>query len=285
MRKITIFVICVLLVDSCLLIFPIQNVKASRILYVGGSGPGNYSTIQSAIDVANSLDTVFVYSGTYFEEFDIEKSINLIGENKDNTIIDGYNSVFQIKADVVTIYGFTFQTSIRLYILSSWVNFSNNIMDGSVFLKNSEYCTIAYNHIDCDNVISSGITLTFSNNNHIVYNEIGGSADRIYLINSEYNIIQNNNLFGFSGIGVSLLDSSDNYINYNNFNLIGSFQAFFINSGSTNWNANYWSGWGYVSVKPVFGVLALHSSASIYIPWIKFDRKPALIPYEIPKIE
>lgn len=34
------------------------------ILYVGGSGPGNYSKIQDAIDDASKGDTVFVYNGT-----------------------------------------------------------------------------------------------------------------------------------------------------------------------------------------------------------------------------
>jgi hypothetical protein len=58
-------------------------------LYVGGSGPGNYTTIQSAVDAASPDDTIFVYNGIYFENVQINKSINLIGENIDNTIIDG----------------------------------------------------------------------------------------------------------------------------------------------------------------------------------------------------
>jgi len=32
-------------------------------LYVGGSGPNNYTKIQDAIDNASNGDTVFVYSG------------------------------------------------------------------------------------------------------------------------------------------------------------------------------------------------------------------------------
>jgi hypothetical protein len=54
----------------------------STTLYVGGTGPGNYTSIQSAINDATSGDTVFVYSGTYYENIVIDVSINLIGENK-----------------------------------------------------------------------------------------------------------------------------------------------------------------------------------------------------------
>ena len=38
-------------------------------LYVGGLGPGNYTTIQAAIDDASDGDTVFVYddSSPYYE--------------------------------------------------------------------------------------------------------------------------------------------------------------------------------------------------------------------------
>ena len=36
-------------------------------LYVGGSGPNNYTRIQDAIDNASVNDTIIVFSGLYFE--------------------------------------------------------------------------------------------------------------------------------------------------------------------------------------------------------------------------
>ena len=61
------------------------------ILYVGGSGPGNYSNIKDAIDDARDGDTVFVYndSSPYCENIIIDKSIRLVGEEKNTTVIDG----------------------------------------------------------------------------------------------------------------------------------------------------------------------------------------------------
>ncbi len=51
-------------------------------LYVGGSGPGNYSSIQAAINDAENDDTVFVFddSSPYYEHVKVDKTINLIGE-------------------------------------------------------------------------------------------------------------------------------------------------------------------------------------------------------------
>ena len=57
-------------------------------LYVGGSGEGNYTMIQDAIDNTSDGDTVFVYNGIYHERIRIYTSINLIGENIENTIMN-----------------------------------------------------------------------------------------------------------------------------------------------------------------------------------------------------
>jgi len=90
-----------------------QLIKSSgggNILYVGGSGPGNYTGIQSAIDDANNGDTIFVYNGTYYGALDIGKSnITIIGENRDTTIIDGkkYFQTVRIYANRGKLSGFT----------------------------------------------------------------------------------------------------------------------------------------------------------------------------------
>ena len=50
-------------------------------LYVGGGGPGNYTTVQEAIDAANDGDTVYVFGGTYYENVIVNKRLSLIGES------------------------------------------------------------------------------------------------------------------------------------------------------------------------------------------------------------
>jgi parallel beta-helix repeat protein len=72
------------------------------ILYVGGSGPGNYSTIQSAINNSSDGDIIFIYNGIYYEHILINKKISLIGENNYSTIIDGGQNQSSPVVHVVT---------------------------------------------------------------------------------------------------------------------------------------------------------------------------------------
>ncbi len=81
--------------------------------YVGGSGPGNYSKIQDAIDNASAGDTIFVYddSAPYFERLIINTTLALLGENRTTTIINStaydYDTVVTINADDTILTGFT----------------------------------------------------------------------------------------------------------------------------------------------------------------------------------
>ena len=62
--------IILLFVGTCIIPAIAQDTEKSlpssrgNWLYVGGSGPGNYTRIQDAIDNASDGDTVFVYSGS-----------------------------------------------------------------------------------------------------------------------------------------------------------------------------------------------------------------------------
>ncbi|SVA89937.1 uncharacterized protein METZ01_LOCUS142791, partial [marine metagenome] len=57
-----------------------------------GSQENPLETIQLAIDVSSSGDSVFVSSGSYFENISIHKGITVIGEDRETTIIDGDGS-------------------------------------------------------------------------------------------------------------------------------------------------------------------------------------------------
>ena len=55
-----------------------------------------------------------IYDGTYYENLEVNKKINLIGEDRNTTIIDGFKNgpVVTITANKVTITGFTVQNGV-----------------------------------------------------------------------------------------------------------------------------------------------------------------------------
>ena len=132
------------------------NLKGD-ILYVGGSGSGNYSSIKAAIDNASSGDTVFVFnhSSPYFENIIINESINFEGENKESTVINGgwEGDVVNISADHVKITGFTIRYS-GSYNAGIKIHTSYNVIEDNILLRNSDGICIKSSH---DNIITGNI--------------------------------------------------------------------------------------------------------------------------------
>ena len=78
-----------------------------------GSEEHPYQYIQDGIDNANPGNVIYVFNGTYYEDISIYKTVSLIGENKDNTIIDGGGccNVVEITTNEVIIAQFTIMNS------------------------------------------------------------------------------------------------------------------------------------------------------------------------------
>lgn len=97
----------------CLLLAGSTNISA-RTITAGHTTDADYWTIQEAVDAADPSggDTVRVMIGTYNEDVVISKSLVLLNNDKDRTIID-YDGVSGIvvlvTVDNVTIRGFTIQ--------------------------------------------------------------------------------------------------------------------------------------------------------------------------------
>jgi len=158
---------------------PLSN---GNTLYVGGSGEGNYTMIQNAIDDASDGDTILVYSGNYKENVVINKHLTLKGIKSENIpIIDGCNT-----NDVVTITA------------------NNCIFEGFQVINSSE-----------KNWSYSGINV-MSNNNIIQNNTISYNENGIWIENSDSNTIYGNN-FSWNTIGISLAESCKNEISNNIF--------------------------------------------------------------------
>jgi nitrous oxidase accessory protein len=187
MKKILTWSVILLFVAMSIIPSSAQNSERSSLptsrgnwLYVGGSGPGNYTTIQGAIDDASDGDTVFVFNGTYYENIVLDNSITLVGENKDTTVIDGgrCGDVVVINADRVVIRYFS-------------------IMNSSLSYEPDESCGIRISESSSINISNCNI---FSNNQGV---EIRGSS------NTVFHCIISSNL----GRGVRLTGNSNSLVN------------------------------------------------------------------------
>lgn len=172
-------------------------------MYVGGIGPGNFTNIQDAIDRSSNGYTVFVYNGIYHENIVIKKTINLIGEDKNITIIDGetINDVISVYANGVTISGFTIQNSGNTPMVDAGIElYSNdNEIIGNIVSDNGDYAI--------------GIFLNGSSNNTIKNNQIYGNGNEgIYLEGSMNNLIKNNDVFNNGHCSVVISHSSYNTV-------------------------------------------------------------------------
>jgi len=200
-----------------------------KTLYVGGSGPNNYTRIQDAINDSNDGDTVFVYNGTYNEFVEINKQITLQGENKYNTIVEGGGlprfavfHVFPAGATNVKISNFTIRNTPDYRGISLYSG-NNTIINCILYNLHTGIYVYSDNNsiINCqcyNNYV--GIGINTGNNNEISFcrcylnNYLGISIEN----HGDNNKISNCNIYsnvgkGFStGIGIFFGYANDNGI-------------------------------------------------------------------------
>jgi parallel beta-helix repeat protein len=213
---------------------PSQPTSTGNWLYVGGSGPGNYTRIQNAIDNASAGDTVFVYhhSTPYYENLRVDKSICLIGEEKNTTIIDGngIRNVTLVTADNVIISGFTLQHSGEynqygysdsgIFLLSNGDTITGNIIKdnrNNLCTRNSMNNTIVHNVIsnNLSNHSYDGIDMFNSTKNRIENNTISGSVAGIDIENGSENSISDNVFINCLIISIYFSSCTNNRISHN----------------------------------------------------------------------
>jgi parallel beta-helix repeat protein len=154
--------------------------------------PDNYATISAAVENAAPGDTILVKRGIYYENVAINKSLSIIGEDAQNTIVIGSGgvpsqSVFNISASNVRVSGFTIES--MNYSLTTPSKFATGIGIGG------DNCTIDSNNIlnvyrgiyvggwgdlcggkDSTTIAENNITGTFSDGIRL----FGGSMNKIY---------------------------------------------------------------------------------------------------------
>lgn len=131
-------------------------------LYVGGSEPGNYSSIQDALDNASDGDTVFVYSGIY-KPVIIRKALTLLGEDKETTFINGSGDcLVYFSSENVTVDGFT----IRHYPIERKKGWGINLVSrNNIRLSNLIVigCDYGLYHDQTKNIFLNNVTIEKNN--------------------------------------------------------------------------------------------------------------------------
>lgn len=237
------------------------NVKAeASVIYVDlrnilgpwdGTIEHPYRNITSALKNALEGYTIYVRNGTYVENLLINKSVSLIGEHTDLTIIDGSGNenVVVITAENVTVRNFTVRNSggdaMNCGIL---LNYSSRVVISyNKIMQNTNGISLRFssNNIVLNNTISfnvlNGLSLHYSSSNTISDNTISYNTNAgIYLLSSSNNMISGNTVFS-NYYGIHLTLSGENIIYHNNFNNTQQAYSDTVNSWSHDGEGNYWS--------------------------------------------
>jgi parallel beta-helix repeat protein len=215
MKKIIFLIICIILLQFLIISGCIKEtppveetniIKNPKMIYVDDAGGADYTSIQNAINHAVKGGTIYVNNGTYYETLIIDKSINLIGADEKNTIIDhetgstaSIDNVVLISADNCTIKGFSIMCANNIsYVEGLKIDSSNNTISNN---------TISYAHI--------GIYLGRNKNNTIISNIISDASQGISTYGSDNNNISKNIISTCTTYGIYLSGSDNNIISGN----------------------------------------------------------------------
>ena len=232
--------------------------KASPDLPVHNIDTGfDYATIQAAIDAPETLNghTIFVDAGTYYERVTIMKSIFLLGENRDTTVVDGNGTgtVVQISTDNITVTNFTIRNGGHEW---SWLdsciygNYHSNIKIENNRVTNATNGIIFYDFFNSTmrHNLAEGLELMglhldgYSTNCTIEDNTVINCLEGIEIERSAGNLVEGNRLI-CNNVSIVLNSCSGSNVLKNNkmtsdwYNLIVwgfSLEAFMQNIDTSN---------------------------------------------------
>jgi len=200
-----------------------------------------YQYIRNAVSVAFDGDTIFIFEGDYHESktIRIQKKLKIIGQNRDQTIVNGEETVFFIVHDNVAICNLTIISSEETSRYPATIQIKHNhcIVSGNRILHHGRFGIWVYS--SC-NIISKNI---ITGHKSPYWFEAG-----IYMTgHNGFNIISKN-LFKENGIGILFEFSPAFNLIINNDFIQNDCHSYFFDAAGNRWIRNYWD--DYVGLGP-----------------------------------
>jgi parallel beta-helix repeat protein len=220
--------------------------------------PEQYATIQGAINDAYDGDTIEIAPGEYHENIIVNKTVSILGADRENTILDSCG--VYVTAQEVTISNLTVRNSSSSCIYLFNANFcdiSRNVFDSSymgVFLSNSSYDQVSSNTVT--NSTYGICSFFYSNFNVISDNTISENRDGVCFSLLCYGSFVSHNTITDNVDGILLYSSSNNRIFGNNVTANSYVGILF------NWSSNYNSVIGNNITGNAYRGIGLYSNSS-----------------------
>jgi parallel beta-helix repeat protein len=250
--------------------------------------PYDYPTIQEAINNASEGDAIFVSSGTYYENVVVNKTVSLIGEGKEITVIDcreAAPTTLKITASNVYVEGFTvknarsgadFPSGIGVYHSNNVTLFENVAVNNTwgIYLYKSNGTTIVQNNASFNDY---GIKLSRSKNCTIIENYVKNNVHYgIDFDDESDNGLVVGNTVEDNSWGISFFGNSDGSRIYHNNFINNELQVHGSDLYNQIWDngceGNYWSDYNGTDLDG-------DGVGDTYLPWQGVDYYPLMNPY------
>jgi parallel beta-helix repeat protein len=222
--------------------------------------PDNYSSIQQAVNDAAEGAAILVRAGLYNEAVTINKSLWLVGEDKQITTVDAHSaapSIF-ILADRVNITGF--------HVINTPIPAQGNPWFSWEYVPSKQLPSIQINRSSDCNIYgnlftngSIGVDLSDSSKNRVLENVFSFNGEGVYISGQGHYVAKNQILnYGAGGTGL-VIDSSHNVI-VNNTVVDGTGGIWFKSGENNTLRENVMKG-NFISI--LMGYIE---------PWLSFDN-------------
>ncbi|MFO8077626.1 MAG: NosD domain-containing protein [Thermoplasmatota archaeon] len=233
MKKTSITLVFLFLLLFCALnsmfnLTPITALDTNQTNRIMDQNEQTYTSIQQAINTVSNGSIIYLSNGTYTEQITINKSISLIGENSNNSILTSNESIVviitaeNVHINNLSIQGNTDQHQQGINILYSQnILISNNTFSSftnqSIIIENKSHHIIIENNTFTRNKNAISI---YGKQNQVSYNEFINNTNTGIIIysNANDNQIDHNTFLNNPEYGLHIQSNAKNTTIYlNNF--------------------------------------------------------------------